>query len=117
MPLATRRGDASTVPPDPDGKQQHVVEVLNTIDVGTSILLSAQPRPDFSMATAIEAVAATVEEYGLPETITFDRDTRFVGGGCQREFPSPFLRFWLCLGVQPHICPPRRPDLNGFVMV
>lgn len=107
--------DASSVPPEPDGKQQHVVEVLNTIDVGTSILLAAQPRSDFSMATAIEAVANTVEEYGLPNLVTFDRDTRFVGSATQRDCPSPFLRFWLCLGVQVQICPPRRPDINGFV--
>jgi transposase InsO family protein len=107
--------DASSVPADPDGKQQHVVEVLNTIDVGTSILLSAQPRADFTMASAIEAVAAIVEEYGLPDLVTFDRDPRFVGSSIQRDCPSPFLRFWLCLGVQLQICPPRRPDLNGFV--
>ena len=53
--------DASTVPPDPDGKRQHVVEVLNTVDVGTSLLIDAQVRADFTMATAIEAVAATVQ--------------------------------------------------------
>jgi hypothetical protein len=33
--------DASTVPADPDGKQQHVVEVCNFVDAGTSTLLSA----------------------------------------------------------------------------
>jgi transposase InsO family protein len=107
--------DASTVPPDPDGKQQHVVEVLDTVDTGTSILLNAQVRSDFTMATAIEAVAATVQGHGLPDAITVDRDTRFVGSTTQRECPVPFLRFWLCLGVNVIICPPRRPDLNGFV--
>ncbi len=39
--------DASTVPADPEGKQQHVVEVLNFVDAGTSILLSAQTHQDF----------------------------------------------------------------------
>jgi hypothetical protein len=107
--------DASTVPADPEGKQQHVVEVLNTVDVGTSILLDAQARGDFIMATTIETVAQTVQTYGLPERITIDRDHRFVGNNIQRDCPSPFLRFWLCLGVQVTICPPRRPDLNGFV--
>ena len=109
--------DASTVPADPEGKQQHVVEVLNTVDVGTSILLDAQGCGDFSMATTIETVAQTVQTYGLPERITIDRDHLFVGNNIQRDCPSPFLRFWLCLGVQVTICPPRRPDLNGFVMV
>lgn len=107
--------DASTVPADPQGKQQHVVEALNTIDVGTSILLDAQVRSDFTMATAIEAMAATIQSHGLPDQITFDRDARFVGSNIQRDCPSPFLRFWHCLGVQVTICPPRRPDLNGFV--
>src|SRR5713226_7174552 len=36
--------DASTVPAQPDGKRQHVVEVLNTVDMGTSILVEAQVR-------------------------------------------------------------------------
>lgn len=107
--------DASTVPPEPEGKQQHVVEVLDTVDVGTSILLDAQVRADFTMASAIEAMAQTVQSYGLPELVTMDRDPRFVGETSQRESPSPFLRFWLCLGVLLCICPARRPDKNGFV--
>jgi hypothetical protein len=32
----------TTVPADPDGKRQHVVETCNFIDAGTSILLQAQ---------------------------------------------------------------------------
>jgi hypothetical protein len=31
-----------------------------------------------------------------------------------RDFPSPFVRFWLCLDIQVTICPPRRPDHNAF---
>jgi hypothetical protein len=30
--------DVSTVPAEPEGKKQHVVETLNMVDVGTSIL-------------------------------------------------------------------------------
>jgi transposase InsO family protein len=107
--------DASTVPPEPEGKQQHVVEVLDVVDVGTSILIAAEARSDFTMATAIETAAAIVTEQGLPDMVTLDRDPRFVGESHQRESPSPFLRFWLCLGVEVTICPPRRPDLNAFV--
>jgi hypothetical protein len=33
--------------------------------------------------------------------------------GC--DFPSALIRFLLCVGVTPHVCPPRRPDLKGFV--
>ncbi len=107
--------DVSTVPADPHGKQQHVVEVLDTVDSGTSILLDAQVRPDFTADTALRAVARVVQQHGLPQAITIDRDTRFVGPTQQREFPSPFLRFWLCLGVHVTICPPQRPDKNPFV--
>jgi len=107
--------DASTVAADPEGKQQHVVEVFDAVDVGTSILIAAEARADFSMATAIETAAAIVSEQGLPDKVTIDRDPRFVGETSQRESPSAFLRFWLCLGVEVSICPPRRPDLNACV--
>jgi transposase InsO family protein len=107
--------DASSVPPKPEGKQQHVVEVLNVIDVGTSILLSPNVRSDFSMATAISALAQLVRERGLPDLITIDRDPRFVGSSTVRDCPVAFLRLWYCLGVAVEICPPRRPDINGFV--
>jgi hypothetical protein len=105
------------VAPEPEGKQQHVVEVLNVVDVGTSILLTANVRSDFTMATAISTLAQLVQTRGLPDQITIDRDPRFVGSSTQRDCPVPFLRLWYCLGVAVEICPPRRPDINGFVMV
>ncbi len=106
--------DVSTVPPETGGKQQHVVEVLNTVDTGTSILLNAQVREDFTAETTLEAIVETLREQGRPETITLDRDPRFVGSQ-MREFPSPLVRLLHCLGIQVTICPPRRPDRNGFV--
>jgi hypothetical protein len=106
---------ATSVPAEQEGKQQHVVEVLNTVDEGSSLLLDAHARADFSMASAIEAVAATLQTQGLPDAITIDRDPRFVGSSKQRDCPSAFLRLWYCLGVEVTICPPRRPDLNCFV--
>jgi hypothetical protein len=60
-------------------------------------------------------VVETLREYGLPDVAGFDRDPRFVGSASGRDFPSPFVRFWQCLGVQVYICPPRRPDKNAFV--
>lgn len=107
--------DASTVPPDPDGKVRHVVEMLNTIDTGTSILLDAQVRGDFVAETALEAAAQLVQQQGVPQQVTFDRDPRFVGSASARDFPSAFLRFWLCLGVQVDVCLPHHPQQNGFV--
>jgi len=51
--------DASTVPADPHGKKQHVVETLNIIDKGTSILVAHHVRADFTAETALAAVAQT----------------------------------------------------------
>jgi hypothetical protein len=51
--------DATTVPPDPDGKRQHVVEILNVVDTGTSILLDSLPRTDYAADTALLALTST----------------------------------------------------------
>ncbi len=107
--------DASTVSADPEGMHQHVVEVLNFVDAGTSILLSAQAHDDFHAETALEAVIAFLRAYGLPAMLTFDRDPRWVGSSSGRDFPSALRRFLLCLGIEPSICPPQRPDKNAFV--
>jgi hypothetical protein len=47
--------------------------------------------------------------------VTFDRDPRFVGSWTGRDFPSPLVRFLLCLDIEVTICPPQRPDKNAFV--
>jgi hypothetical protein len=44
--------DATSVPPDPVGKQQPVVEGLNFVDAGTSSWLQAEARTDFHAETA-----------------------------------------------------------------
>ena len=107
--------DATSVPADPDGKRQHVVEVLNIVDVGTSILVDAQARADYTAETALETIAEILERNGIPERITLDRDPRWVGSQQGSDFPAALLRFLLCLGVQVTLCPPHRPDRNGFV--
>lgn len=107
--------DVIIVAPDPDGKQQHVVKVLNTIDVGTSLLIDAHARADFTAETALRAVATTLEQHGLPEQVRLDRGPRGVGSQQQRDVPSPIVRFLRCLGVQVTICPPHRSDKNGVV--
>ena len=105
----------STVPAEPDGKQQHVVETLNIVDKGTSILLTATPRDDYNAETVITAMVDSFMVNGLPEAVTFDRDPRFVGSWTAKDFPSPFMRFLMCLGIQVNVCPPQRPDRNAFV--
>lgn len=105
----------SSVPADPAGKQQHVVDVFNFVDAGTSILLDAQVSADFHAQTVLEAVLTFLQTYGCPHQMTFDRDPRFTGGTTGGDFPSPLIRFLLCLGIQPKVCPPHRPDKNAFV--
>ncbi len=107
--------DASTVSVEPEGKRGHVVEILNTIDTGTSILLGAQVREDYTAVTSVQAAADLVREQGVPDHVTFDRDPRFVGSTKARDFPAPLVRFWTCLGVDVTVCAPHRPDKNAFV--
>jgi len=107
--------DVSTVPPDPHGKQQHVVETLNVVDEGTSMLLDAVVRDDFNGETAIEGILRPLRQHGVPRSVRFDRDPRFVGSWSGRDFPSPLVRFWLCLGVRVHVCPPQHPEKNPYV--
>ena len=107
--------DASTVPADPFGKRQHVVEVLNTVDMGTSVLVSAQVRADFNAETTLQEVASLLRTHGRPQQLTFDRDVRFVSSPSGSDFPSALVRFCHCLGVAVRICDPHHPEQNGFV--
>ncbi len=107
--------DASSVPADPQGKQQHVVEVLNIIDVGTSFLLDAHVAADFHAETALQAIVQTFQRWGRPRQITTDRDVRLVGSPHGSDFPSALRRLCACLGVDYVVCPPKPPDRNAFV--
>ena len=102
----------SALPPD---AQQQVVEILNVVDMGTSIVVAAHVHANFHAQTALEAMAEVLTEHGRPEAITFDRDHRWVGSASGRDFPSAFQRFLWCLGIEPNVCPLQRPDLNAFV--
>jgi transposase InsO family protein len=68
--------DASSVPADPEGKRQHVVETLTIIDVGTSVIIASYVRADFTAETVLQAVVQTFAQYGLPRSIRLDQDTR-----------------------------------------
>jgi transposase InsO family protein len=85
------------------------------VDAGTSTLLDTQIREDFHAQTALQAVVHFLQRYGVPPKLTFDRDPRLVGAATGRDFPSPLVRFLLCLGITPNVCPPHRPDKNAFV--
>jgi hypothetical protein len=57
----------SSVPADPDGKQQPVVETLNIGDLGTSVLLDAQVRTDFRAQVALEALVDPFQRSGCED--------------------------------------------------
>ena len=107
--------DGSLVPADPDGKRQHGVETLNIIDMGTSVLLDAHVRSDFTAETALQALALSLAKYGRPKLITLDRDPRWVGSPAGSDFPAALLRFGACLGIEIQVCEPHHPQQNAFV--
>jgi hypothetical protein len=107
--------DVSCVPGDPDGKQQHVVEILNVVDHGSSAVVASAPAGDYTAETALRTVADVLVEQGCPDRIRLDRDPRWVGSWTAKDFPSPLLRFLQCLGIEPKICPPQTPEKNPFV--
>jgi hypothetical protein len=106
--------DITSIPADAEGKQQHAAEMFNVVDRGTSILVGSTASDDYTTETSIIAMTSTLLVEGLPDTITMDRDPRFVGGYQGDDFPSAFMRFLLCLDIDLDICPPRRPDLKPF---
>jgi len=107
--------DVSSVPADLEGKQQHVVEVLNLVDHGSSAVVASEPHNDYTAETALRTLAGVLVEQGCPDRIRLDRDPRWVGSWTAKDFPAPMLRFLQCLGIEPRICPPQRPDKNPFV--
>jgi len=107
--------DVGSVPASSESKRQHVVETLNIIDTGTSVLLDAHVRSDFSAETALQALAITLARYGRPQRITLDRDPRWVGSPAGSDFPAALVRFGACLGIQIEICAAHHPQQNAFV--
>jgi len=91
--------DASSVPSAPGGKQQHVVEIANFIDAGTSIWLHREVRGDFDAETLFEVGVQFLWKSGLPQMLTCDNDPRLVGRPSGRDFPSALVRFLWCVGV------------------
>jgi hypothetical protein len=105
------------LPPDPsgEGKKQHVAEVFNFVDAGSSILLKAKVHPDYHAQTALEAIIEFLWEYGCPRRFSLDHDPRFLGGPGGWDFPSPLVRFLRTVRVGVRICPVHQPQKNAYV--
>jgi hypothetical protein len=91
------------------------LEFFITVDRGTSILVETQCSERYHADTALLAVARLLVLNGLPKRLRFDRDSRLVGSWTTDGYPSALVRFLLCLGITPDVCPARRPDLKPFV--
>ncbi|MFZ6030626.1 MAG: integrase core domain-containing protein [Chloroflexota bacterium] len=106
--------DVSSAAPQPEGKQAHVIEILNVVDHGSSALVDTHIDADFNAESALLAVADILRTHGCPKRIRI-RDPRWVGSSSGKDFPSALLRFLVAVGIEPIVCPPQRPDKNPFV--
>ena len=61
------------------------------------------------------AVAGLLSSMGLPPQLRFDNDTRFVGNWLADGYPSPLMRFLICLGIEPDLVEPGKPYHKPFV--
>jgi hypothetical protein len=85
------------------------------IDTGTSVLIAAHVRADFTAETALQALALTLAKHGCPKRMTLDRDGRWVGSPQGSDFPAALVRFCACVGIEVQICDPHHPQQNGFI--
>ena len=89
-------------------------EFLTVVDRGTSILVNTQTQHHYNAETALTAVARFLLLNGLPQKLRFDNDPRFVGNWLMDGYPSPLMRFLLCLEVEPDLVEPGKPYHKPF---
>jgi hypothetical protein len=90
-------------------------EFFLVVDRGTSRVIHLEGCRGYNAETALLAVLRTLTVYGLPKRLRFDRDPRWVASWSTDGFPAPLVRFLQVLGIEPVICPPRRPDKKPYV--
>lgn len=91
-------------------------EIAPIIDRGTSILITIPAKKGTYQAdTALEMLIDVLREHGYPRRFRFDRDPRLIGSIGMDDFPSALMRFAGCIGMEPVVCPPRRPDLKPYI--
>jgi hypothetical protein len=95
--------------------EEDIFEFFLVVDRGTSRLVYLEGCSGYKAETALEAVARLFLLHGLPKRLRFDRDVRLWGARTRDSYPSPLIRFLRVLGVEPVVCPPRRPDLKPVV--
>ncbi len=107
--------DVVTAQSETTDKRQHQVDVFDVIDTGSSLALETKVSEQFDAKHGLITMIDVLLSVGCPRVIRFDRDPRFVASWSVDKFPSAFIRFLLCVGITPDICPARRPDLKPYV--
>lgn len=97
------------------GEAEGMFEFFVVADRGTSRVIYVEARNGYNAETALEAVARLFVQHGLPKRLRFDRDPRLWGAWTRDSYPAPMVRFLRVLGVEPIICPPRRPDKKPVI--
>jgi transposase InsO family protein len=90
-------------------------EFFLVVDRGTSRVVHIEGCAGYQADTALEALLRVLILNGLPKRLRFDRDPRFVWSWSSDGYPAPLVRLLRVLGIEPVICPPRRPDKKPYV--
>lgn len=90
-------------------------EFFIVVDRGTSRVIHIEGCEGYRADTALLAICRLFLLNGLPQRLRFDRDPRFVWSWSADSFPAPMIRLLHALGIEPVICPPRRPDKKPYV--
>jgi len=97
------------------GPVEGVFEFFLVVDRGTSRVIYAEANHGYRAQSALEAVVRLFAKHGLPKRLRFDRDPRLWGSWSRDSCPSILVRMLRVLGVEPIVCPPRRPDKKPVV--
>lgn len=90
-------------------------EFFLVVDRDTLRVVYLEGCDGYRADTALMAVFRLLVLNGLPKRLRFDRDPRLVGSWSADSYPAPLVRFLRVLGIEPVICPPRRPDKKPYV--
>jgi hypothetical protein len=90
-------------------------EFFLVVDRGTSRVVYLEGCPGYRADSALLAVYRLLASCGLPARLRFDRDPRLVWSWSVDSYPAPLVRLLYVLGIEPMICPPRRPDKKPYV--
>jgi len=96
-------------------KQQHGLEALSVVDRGTSAAVWCTTASDYDAETSLLTIAHLLATCRVPASLIFDRDPRLVGSPSADLFPSAFIRYLWCVGCEPVMLAPHRPDLKPYV--